>query len=139
MLVLGTALITILCCLIGLYYNISGLKAVISKGHGQPEEIEAAPFIWPAFYTMSAICIAFYLCLIGFSIDLIGGSSRAVVPFAIVMFLEAVYLVGVGALWKHPTIGYSFACASGIANGGLMVQFIIALPLWAPFILWMAK
>ncbi len=41
--------------------------------------------------------------------------------------------VGIGILWTVPKIGLSVAGATGAANGGLMAQFIILFPLWAPF------
>ena len=88
---------------------------------------------------MSVICIVFYFCLIGFSIDFIRGNFRTVILFTGVLIIEVVYFFGIGFLWLHPTIGRSIAGASGVANGGLMAQFVILLPVWAPILLWVAK
>jgi hypothetical protein len=33
----------------------------------------------------------------------------------------------------------SVGAATGIANGGLMAQFIILFPLWAPLVVWWAR
>lgn len=134
--VLTTAIITILCCLLGLLYNCSSLTSAFSGTFGSADE---QPVFYLAFYAMSAVCIVFYLCLIGFSIDLIRGNFRTFVPFIVVLLLEVAYFFSISALWMHPTIGGSVAGATGVANGGLMPQFFILLPLWAPIVLCLAK
>ena len=134
--VLTTAIITVLCCLFGLFYNSSSL---ISASSGAFENVDDQPYFYQAFYSMSVICIVFYLCLLGFSIDFIRGNFRTVIPFTGVLIIEVVYFFSIGSLWMDPKIGMSVAGATGVANGGLMAQFIILLPLWAPIVLWVAK
>jgi len=140
--VLVTTLITILCCFYGLIYNLSTLKVAISGGFEEVEEADEpmdTPYFYPAFYSMSAVCFVFYVCLLAFSVDLISGSFRTLIPFTIVAVLEVIHFVSVAKMWRHPRFGYSVAAASGVANGGLMAQFVILLPLWAPLVLWYAK
>ncbi len=134
--VLATAIITILCCLFGLFYNSSSLISAFSGVFGNKED---QPYFYAAFYSMSVICILFYICLIGFSIDLIRGHFRTIIPFTGVLIVEVIYFFSIGTLWLHPKFGMSIAAATGVANGGLMAQFTILLPLWAPIVLWVSK
>ena len=75
----------------------------------------------------------------GFSIDLIRGHFRTVMPFTVVVIAEVVYFFSISILWLVPKINMSVAAATGVANGGLMIQFIILLPIWAPIVLRVAK
>jgi len=133
---MATAIITILCCLFGLFYNFSSLMSAFSE---EFENGENQPYFYTAFYSMSIICILFYICLIGFSVDFIRGHFRTIIPFTAVLIAEVVYFFSIGTLWLHPEFGMSIAAATGVANGGLMAQFIILLPLWAPIVLWVSK
>ena len=134
--VIATAVITILSCLFGLFYIFSSLITAFSGGF---ESVENQPYFHQAFYIMSSICIVLKLCLICFSVDLLRGNLRTVNLFAAVLIFEILYTFSIGAFWLHPKLGRSIAGASGVANGGLMAQFIVLLPLWAPIVLRVAK
>jgi hypothetical protein len=56
-----------------------------------------------------------------------------------VLLFEVIYFLSVSLLWTRLTSGMSVAAATGVANGGLMVQFVILFPLWGPLVLWWAK
>jgi hypothetical protein len=135
----ATCIITIASCLAGLAYNVVTLRVAFSGDFEDVAELKKAPYFYQAFYAMSAICVTFYLSLIVSSVGLMAGNARSLLPFTVAMTLEVVYIVSVRALWKHPTKGYSVASATGVANGGLMFQFIILLPVWAPVVLWAAR
>ena len=134
--VMGTMSVTVVACLIGLYYNFSTLTIDMSNSS---DDFETPPYFYQAFYSMSAICILFYLSLLVMSADFIRGNYRMLLPFTGVMVAEVIYFFLVGALWFHPQFGRSIAAATGVANGGLMIQFATLLPLWAPLALWAAK
>lgn len=56
------------------------------------------------------------------------------------LLFEIGYFVLVGMSWQLPDFGESIAGASGVANGGMMAQFFILLPLWGPpAVLWIKR
>jgi hypothetical protein len=134
--VIVTAVTTIICCLIGLLYNYNTIAIIRT---GAFERLPQEPHFYPAFYTMSAICIVFNLVLICFSMDFLRGFFRCLKSFTIVMVFKVINFFAIGAFWLHPTLGRSVASATGVANGGLMAQFLILLPLWAPLVLFIAQ
>ena len=88
-------------------------------------------YFYPAFYTMSAVCVVCYVLLLACSTALLRSRVRWSGLLTGVLVFEVVYFFAVAALWMVPTIGQSVAGATGVANGGLMAQFIILFPLWA--------
>lgn len=55
------------------------------------------------------------------------------------LLFEIVYFFSLGMLWLAPSMGMSVAAATGVANGGLMAQFLILFPLWAPLLAFWAR
>jgi len=54
-----------------------------------------------------------------------------------VVLFEVMYFFFIAMLWIHPEFGLSIGAATGVANGGLMFQFLIGFPLWAPLaVIW---
>lgn len=70
------------------------------------------------------------------AIDLLRFRLRTGRLLAFVLVFEVGYFFAVGSMWREPTVGSSIAAATGIANGGLMVQFLILFPVWGPTAMW---
>lgn len=98
-----------------------------------------APYFYPAFYTMSLICIVFFFALIVCSVQLLRRKLGFFYLYAGLLFVEVLYFFGVGTLWFSPKLGMSISAATGVANGGLMFQFMILLPLWGPAAVFVAR
>jgi hypothetical protein len=130
-----TAIITIVCCLLGLGGNLVSLRFTSSNDFAIPE---ALPYFYRALYTMSAVSVLFNLIFIWLSVDLIRGKFRAVLPFSVIVMAEVVYLILVIAL-GHGQIGMSAGAAFGLASGGMAMRFVLLLPFWAPAVLWAAR
>jgi hypothetical protein len=98
------------------------------------------PYFYQAFYAMSAICILCYLTLIFCGVAFLRRTVRFVWLFVSIMIFEVVYFFSLGFfLWPMPQLGLSVAGATGVANGGLMVQFLILFPLWGSILALWAK
>ena len=117
---------------LGLLYNFSSLYAALTGGFDRSPGIAALPGFFTAFFVMSGICVACYFALIAASIGLCRGSAKCARLIAFLLLFEVVYFFAVAALWTIPSVGKAIAAATGIANGGLMVQFILLIPLWVP-------
>jgi hypothetical protein len=124
---------------LGLLYNAMTLNAAWAGAFAQLSSDENLPYFYHALGLMSAFCILCYLTLIVCGIDLVRSRLRWSRLVTLILILEVGYFFAVGSLWLEPTIGHSVAAATGVANGGLMVQFAILLPLWAPLVLWWAR
>ena len=73
--------------------------------------------------------------LIGCAIDMLRLRARSGRLLSLVLLFEVCYFFAVGFFWMEPTIGQSIAAATGVANGGMMAQFLILFPIWAPILL----
>jgi len=111
----------------GLWYNFSGLLTFLTNREHDPE----IPYFLPVFVTMSAICVVCYVFLILSGVQFIRGRLGVFPLFKGVLVFEVIYFFSIGAMWLIPKIGMSIAAASGVANGGLMLQAFILFPLWA--------
>ncbi|MDB5346402.1 MAG: hypothetical protein JWP89_4779 [Schlesneria sp.] len=131
----------ILAALLGLLYNAISMTAVVLDSSAQVPFMkhDDYPFFYHAFFTMSGICVACYLVLFVCGIDLVRFRLRSTGLVTLVMVFEVIYFFSICTWWRDPTVGLSVAAATGIANGGLVVQFLVLLPLWGPIILWWAK
>ncbi len=88
---------------------------------------------YPAFYSMSASCVTFYAVLAWCGVRFVRLRPGAAWPFTVLMIVEVVYFFSVAAFaMRVPDVGMSIAGALGVANGGLMAQFVILFPLWGP-------
>jgi hypothetical protein len=130
------AIITITCAVLGIAYNAGSLTHLIGRD-GERELTRLTPFAL-AFWGMTGICLACYGALIFGGLQLLRGRSQALFLLAGVWLFEILYFVIVAASWLLPEVGLSIAAATGVANGGLMLQFVILLPLWGPLLaLWL--
>jgi hypothetical protein len=131
--------VVVLTAVLGLLYNFGSLSIALSGGFVPLMQEIKAPYFLAAFYTMSSLCITVYLAGIVCGIDLLRSRLRWSKLLTAVLLLEVAYFFAVGFLWTDPTIGMSVGAATGVANGGLMFQFLILMPLWAPLVLWWAR
>lgn len=128
-----TGVVAILVSGLGLAYNVSNLFTDFSSF---ADELELEYF-YTAFYSMSAICIACYLAILLCGIQFVRLRTNLRFLFVGVLIFEVLYFFAIAAMWLIPSIGRSVGGATGVANGGLMFQFVVLFPLWAPFaVLW---
>jgi hypothetical protein len=130
-------IVAIICATLGLLYNFSGRWTIFSGE--RPAFDKDQPYFWPAYCIMTVICIVCYLSLLVVGIQFIRGKVGWVTPFISLLVFEVLYFFSVAFLWTMPGIGGSVAGASGVANGGLMFQFIILFPLWGGIIAYRAR
>ena len=128
------AALLIIAGVLGLLYNASSLSAAFSGAFDEAPDIAALPHFYTAFYLMSAICIVCYLSIIAASVGLCLGSATCARLLAMLLLFEVLYFFAIGALWTLPTAGRGIGAATGIANGGLMVQFLLLMPIWIPIV-----
>jgi hypothetical protein len=127
--------VSIIVALMGLWYNLSALDADFSTVIGQLD----LPYFYPAFYIMSAICVTCYFLLLYVGVQLIRGSTTVFRLLLLVVLFEILYFFSIGILWNWPEYGLSIAGATGVANGGLMIQGVVLFPIWAPLVAWFAS
>ena len=129
-------IVSIAVAAIGLLYNMISLFTDFSD----LVQEQGTVHFYPAFYTMSAICIACYIALLTCGVQFVRLRTNLLKLFVGVIIFEIVYFFSIGPMWLIPKIGMSVAAASGVANGGLMFQAFILFPLWAPFLaVWAAR
>ena len=56
-----------------------------------------------------------------------------------VMAAEIVFFLILGMLWARSRHAMSIGAATGISSGGLMLQWFILFPVWAPIVVWLAR
>jgi hypothetical protein len=127
--------VSILMSLLGFWYNGHSLSADFSQLQHQQD----FPHFYPAFYTMTAICVLFYLLLLYIGVQFIRGDTGHVRLFTLVLIAEILYFFAVGVLWLLPEYGRSIAAATGVANGGLSFQAFVFFPIWAPLTAYFAS
>jgi len=133
----GVGIVALLCASLGLTYNLTGLAN--SAVFRTPSHSQKFPFFFPAYYTMTAVCVICYLLLAICGIQFLRGRVRWVLTFVPLMTFEVVYVFAISALWMSPSIGLSVGAATGVANGGLLFQFLIWFPLWGSVLACLAK
>lgn len=128
--------VAIVVAALGLWYNVVSISSVLRNPQYDPE----TPYFLPAYAIMSAICITCYVLLTITGIQFVRGRSALAGLFTAVLVFEVIYFFSIGMiLWPMPKVGMSIAAATGVANGGLMIQAVILLPLWGPFVVNWAK
>jgi len=95
--------------------------------------------LYQAFYVMSAVCVTCYIVLAVCGVQFLRLSTSLMWLFVGVLIVEVAMWFITGRLSLHPTYGYSVGAATGISQGGLVPQFFILLPLWAPVLVWLAR
>lgn len=124
--------------LLGLAYNGLTMFAAFAGAFEKLPENSTLPYFKPAFFVMSGICIACYLGLIYCAIELFRKKWHVSRLLVLLLIFEVGYFFAIGSLWLEPTVGRSIGAASGVATGGLMIQFIALFPIWAPTALWLS-
>jgi hypothetical protein len=130
-------LILVLSCL-GLLFNISFIRYALHGGLQKLGDNPKYPYIYYAWYTMLTICTIFYFLFIICGVQLLRFRLRTIFWLNALFVLECVYFI---ALFVAPTIlviRSSVAVASGV-NSGLMLQWFVLLPVWAPWALLKAR
>lgn len=125
-------IVSIIVSILGFSYNIYIFTTDISELNTKIVPDFDMAYFKVAFYAMSAVCIAIFTALTITGIQLIRGKSLWAYALLAIMLFEVAYYVVIGQLLPHPVYGESINSATGIANGGLMVQLFILFPLWAP-------
>ncbi len=133
----ATGLVTMLCALFGLAYNTQSLAVSRSGGFAHLVRDHQMTYFYHAFYAMSAVCVGCYLLLLWGGFQLARQRFFQSGLLIGVWVFEIVYFLAVGSLWRNPQLGASVAGATGVANGGMIAQFFMLLPLWGPIaVLW---
>ena len=126
-----TGTVAVVCSLLGVLYNARSLTVALTGGFDELVAMKNMSWFYPAFYAMSAICIGFYVALAWCGFQFLRLRTNATWPFCVLMLVEVAYFFTIGTLAVHaPDLGV--AGALGVANGGLMAQYFILLPLWGP-------
>ena len=123
----------------GIYYNSHTGYIALTGGFGGEGPGATEDFFYVAFAVMSLVCVVCYILLCCFGVKLIRGISFNRVCFRELMIFEVVYFFTVSGLWLVPRIGSSIAAASGVANGGMIAQFLILFPVVGPITLWLTE
>jgi hypothetical protein len=136
----GIGILTIVCAGFGLLYNAQSLTSCQTGGFADLVLEQRMTWFYTAFYTMSAICIVCYVVLIWTGYRLARRQFSAASVLISAWLFEIGYFLVVGAAWLIPDdVGASIAGASGVANGGMMAQFFILLPVWGPLAVFWIK
>lgn len=128
-------IVAIILALFGFGYNLLSLSADFSKNLRR----EVETYFYPAFYTMSAICIGCYALLTYVGVQLLRGKTDITRLLILLLLFEFLYFVVIAFLWTNPDYGMSIGAATGVANGGLMLQAFTLFPLWAPVAAFLAS
>lgn len=130
----AVAALLIIAAVLGLLYNVNSLFVAFSGAFDQSPDIAGLPYFFTAFYVMSSICIGCYLAIIAASVGLCRGSATCARLLAMLLLFEVLYFFAISALWMLPSVGRGIGAATGIANEGLMVQFLLLMPIWIPIV-----
>lgn len=131
--------VVLACAAFGLLYNGASFYAVVTGALETVPYEKPLPYLYQAFYVLSAVCVACYIALAVCGVQFLRLSTSLIWLFVGVMAVEGLMWFVTGRLWLHPTYGHSVAAATGISQGGLVPQFFILLPLWAPVLVWLAR
>lgn len=138
-LVIIVGAVAVLTALFGLYYNGRSIVVALRGGFSDFVAQRGLTYFYAAFYLMSATCVICYLLLLVLGVGLLLVRLRWSRLLTGVLIFEVVYFLTISFLWVLPGVGISIAAATGVTNGGLMPQFIILFPIWAPLVLWWAR
>lgn len=134
--IVAVGVLSVAMAAVGLLYNLTTLLIDYSDSM-QERDI---PYFYPAFYSMSTICIGCYIVLLTCGIQFIRLRTKLLKLFVGILIFEVIYFFSIGPMWLIPKIGMSIGAATGVANGGLSFQGFILFPLWAPFLAaWAAR
>ena len=137
--VVAVGIIGGLAALCGIFCNLSALATATAGGYADLIKREGIPYFYAVVYVTSIVCIVCYVLLILCSADFIRLRFRRFPLFVATLCCEVMYLVGTGLLWMSTNLGKSVAVANGAVDDGLMFQFIILFPFWAPLVVLWAR
>lgn len=120
--------VAILTAAFGLWFSATALIGVFFSGRALPDSVG----FFAAFSIMTAVCLACYLFLLMAGFQILRLRLEWIRRLGMLLAFEVAWFFTIGLLWFLPGLGESVAEATGIANGGLMAQFLIGFPLWAP-------
>ncbi len=133
-------IVTLVCAFLGLAYNWFSLTFGPSDAVDAVVREYQLTHFYSAFYAMSAICIACYLALLWGGFQVVRRRFPVSSLLTGVWLFEIAYYLVIQLLCRIPGVGPSIGGAMGLANGGLMVQFLLLLPIWGPLvILWLRR
>ncbi len=112
----------------GLWYNLQTLFMDFSN---MPQEYNISYF-YPAFYTMSAICIAWHIILLICGVQFIRFRANLLKLFIGVIILETIHFFSIGIFWAVPRVSMGVEIAIVSASAGLLLQIRTLFILWAP-------
>lgn len=117
---------------LGILYCPSSIAAVVSRGIGAgASDVVATAGYWTMTLASGSFCVS----LIFWAVRLWTGRPGAAQVVIRLFLAEVAYLFAVASICLAPEIARSIGPLVGVANGGLMAQFGILLPLWAPLLL----
>ena len=123
----------------GLLYTAESAYRVVTGAIDQTVRESGAPHVYSAFFVMASVCVIFYLLVMFCGIHFLRLQSGLWWLFTTVLATETICYFSIGYwLWPHPKLGLSVAGATGISSGGLIFQFLLLFPLWAPILVYVA-
>jgi len=132
--------ISVIAALFGLWYNSVTLSSAFTGAFKNNDSSGDMPYFHLAFYLMSTVCIICFIFLFIFGIQFIRGRSENMTRFVGLLIFEVAFFIAISVSWGLPEVGLSIAGASGVSTGGMMAQYIILFPLWAPpLALWASR
>jgi hypothetical protein len=136
---IATGVVTCLCASYGLYLCAKSLyRAITGDFDARLSQWGLHNFYTP-FFVMLSIATACCLVLLWCGVDQIRLRLAHLKLFAVLFIFEVLYVFFIGYLWTVKSIGLDIGAATGVANRGLWAPWFIALPLWAPFVLFWAR
>lgn len=131
----AVGIVSIILACLGLWYNLSGFSSILNS-----EQDPQTPYFQPAFLVMTAICSVCYVSLIILGLLFLRLKTQYRQFLLGLMIFELIYFFFLALSWAIPnrSIALSIAAATGVANGGLMFQFILLFPIWAPIAVYWA-
>lgn len=130
-------IVSLLVAVGGIWYNAQYLSGdysgVLKKLTEDPDNIgrDYSKF-YPVFYTMSGICISFYILLAITGLQLIRVKSQWAYVLVAIVLAEVLYFFLITTFSYIPKYGDSVPAALGVSSGGLMFQILVLFPIWAP-------
>ncbi len=136
--VIAVGIISILLAVLGLLSYLLGLFWFVVSDSMQDLD---NPYFGPIFYVTSLICIGCYITLLVCGVKFVRLRTNVFKLFVGVVIFEVAYFVIkpliISLIISHIS---SRSClvgiflATGLADGGLVFQFFILFPLWAPIL-----
>ncbi len=129
--------------MIGLFFSSFTSLIFFSAGFSDNLEDPEIPYFLHAFTIMCLINVVCYCALAYLGVQLLRLKTRLYPFLTGVLVFEVIYFFSIGFFgWTYSAreVARSIAAATGIANGGLIPQFITLFPLWGALLAsWASK